>query len=198
MRESLNKTVYEKRNILPSFPQRRNPDVDHVQTVEQIIPEFPFTNGMVQVHVGRSNDAHIHFKLFRSTDAVEFPFLQHAQQIHLQLVEMSPISSRKSVPRSPARTCLSAAMCPGERSLLMAKELGFKKRSGSAAHETPINGFVCAVTGEVDGPRNQFLARATLTLDQHSAPQSRNVVYEIENLSIFGLLLRMSWKLYSL
>ena len=71
---------------------------DDVQAEEQVLAEAPRRDLGLEVAVGRGDDAHVDLDRLGRADAADLALLQHAQQLHLHLGAISPISSRKSVP----------------------------------------------------------------------------------------------------
>ena len=50
--EPLREVADEQRNVLPAFPQRRNPDWKDVQPVVQVRTEFPLGDHLFEIAVG--------------------------------------------------------------------------------------------------------------------------------------------------
>jgi hypothetical protein len=122
----------------------------------------------MQIAVGGRHHAHVHAHRLVAAHALEVLLLQEAQQLHLHghgdlahLVE----EQRPSVGRlEAAATLLQRAR---ERAALVAEELrlqhGLRQRRAVELDE----GLVGARRVLVDGRRDQLLARAGLTMDEH-------------------------------
>ena len=106
------------------FPERRHLDREHVQPIEQILTKRPARHGGFQLTVRGGNDANVHLDGPRRAEALEFPFLQNAQQGKLRVGRKIPDlveEDRATVGE------LEAAYASGqrgrERSLLVAEQL---------------------------------------------------------------------------
>ncbi len=51
--------VDKDRNLLPSLPQGRNINIDHIQPIVQILPETAIPYGFFEVSVGGNQNPHI-------------------------------------------------------------------------------------------------------------------------------------------
>ncbi len=69
-----------------------------------------------------------------------------------------------------------------ERAPLVPEELGLEEGFGERRAGHGDEGLVGPVARRVDRPRDHLLAGAALPLDEHRAPQLRDVPYEIEDL----------------
>ena len=86
LRESLEEKSRQDRHILGALPQGRAVDRKHAQAVVQVCPELAGLGLGKQVLVGGGDHAHVHFPRLVFAHALERPFLQHAQQLALQVV----------------------------------------------------------------------------------------------------------------
>ena len=74
----------EQRNVLAPVPERRQRHRNHVQAIEEILPERAFLHHLLQIAVGGGDHADIELHRARFTDALDFLFLQRAQQLRLK------------------------------------------------------------------------------------------------------------------
>lgn len=65
--------------------QRRDRDFQHVEAVEQILPEALGGDELVEVDVGRRDDAHVHGGHPVVADAPDLVLLEHAQELALHV-----------------------------------------------------------------------------------------------------------------
>ena len=131
----LHKVFHQGRNIFTARPQRRQRDWKHIQTVVEVATKFVPFRHFNQISVGGSYEADVHLMSPTAAQALEFLFLQDTQQFGLQrqrnvshlIQEEGPL-----VGHFEATDLLSDGA--GKSSLLMAKNLAFKKieRNGSA------------------------------------------------------------------
>lgn len=79
--------------------QGRDRDFQYVEAVEQILPEALGGDELVEVDVGRRDDAHVHGAVTSAVaDAPDLVLLEHAQELALHVQRIRIISSRNSVP----------------------------------------------------------------------------------------------------
>ena len=74
----------EKRDVLAVIAQRRQRDRQNVEAVKQVAAETPFCDFLVQLPVGRGNDADVDPDVRRPADAFKAFLLEEAQQLGLQ------------------------------------------------------------------------------------------------------------------
>ena len=60
-RKLFEKGVDEQGNIFFAFAKGGEGDLDHIQTIKQIIAKLPFSNHLFQILIGRRHKSHIHF-----------------------------------------------------------------------------------------------------------------------------------------
>ena len=77
------KIVRQRHDVFAPIPQRRQCNLDRVQSKKQILTETSGRHFLVQIRVRRGNDADVRVQSFRRTDALEFSRLDHAQQFRL-------------------------------------------------------------------------------------------------------------------
>src|SRR6185369_3085752 len=67
-REPLQDARRDPGDVVAAFAQRRHPELDHVQAVEQVLAEAPAGDQRSEVLVGRADDAHVDGVLLRLAD----------------------------------------------------------------------------------------------------------------------------------
>lgn len=67
------------------LPQGRHLDVDHVEPVIEVLPEFALLDLLPEVPVGGCNDAHVHMKRLGAADPGDLSLLDDPQQLDLQV-----------------------------------------------------------------------------------------------------------------
>ncbi len=93
----------QRRNLLAPLAQRRQPQADDVEAVEEVLAEAALGDERLEVGVGRGDDAHVDLDRMRLAERVDLVVLEEAQQLGLQVEADLAISSRKSVPPAAAR-----------------------------------------------------------------------------------------------
>ena len=71
------------RSSLP-LAERRQPEREHVQPVEEIFAQLALLHGLDRIDVGGGDDAHVHRLLVPAAETAEPALLQHAQQLDLR------------------------------------------------------------------------------------------------------------------
>ena len=82
-REFFEEKIRQRGNIFFVFAQRRNVDGDHIQAIVQILAERAFFERGAQIAIRGGDQTHVDFERFGAAEALEFAFLQDAQQLHL-------------------------------------------------------------------------------------------------------------------
>ena len=75
-REFLQKMVRQEWDVLFPFPQGRKGDGYHIESVKEILPEFPAFDEGLQGLIGRRDDSNIHLDTFCPTHPFDFVLLQ--------------------------------------------------------------------------------------------------------------------------
>src|SRR4030095_15875380 len=148
---------------------RRNPDWKDVQPVVQVRTELPLGDHLLEIAIGGGDQPKVDANGSRASHSLVFTVLKRAQQLRLQLewhvadlVEEQRALMRQLEPADLLR------QCPGERSKLVAGPLALEQPRGRVGavhrHERPAP----AVTGGVNRPCDELLARAGLAEQQYA------------------------------
>ena len=88
-------------DILDPLTQRGQADWKHMQPIEQVLSELAVRNEPGQILIRRSDDADVYFNVLLSAYTLELSVLAETRSNLICIaVEISPISSKKSVPPS--------------------------------------------------------------------------------------------------
>src|SRR5262245_23132445 len=155
-------------NIVGPLAQRWQMKGDDVETIIEIAAEIARLDLVVEVAVGRRDDARVDGHRFRRSHRNHFTVLQRAQQLHLRcrrgLADF--VEEERSLRRRAEETGL-VTNGAGERSLYVSKELALEQafRQGAAVErqEWPVQS--CRQLVDVSG--DDFLTSARLTLNEH-------------------------------
>src|SRR5262245_32800196 len=126
----------QKLNVVFAFAERRDPDIDDVEPVEQVLPESLFLHFFLQVLVGRGENPNIGVDGPGSTEALELLILKNAQQLHLNSGrDLADFIQEKCSPMSQFEPTFLTSVRAGERTFFMPEKFRFEKRlrEGSAA-----------------------------------------------------------------
>ncbi len=83
--EHVHKISHQQSQVFGALAQRRNRNWKHVQAIIQILPELVLRHHLSQVVMGCRDQPHVGANRLPAAQALEFMFLQHAQQLRLQL-----------------------------------------------------------------------------------------------------------------
>ena len=143
------------------------------QPVVEILAELAIADHLPQVTPGRGHHTNIHGNLSGFADPANHALLEDAEDLGLGLERQVThfVEQQRSAVCSPehARSRLAG---PGERSPRVAEQLGLGQLLGQRG---AVEGDVLPVpaAGVVDQSREQLLARAALTPDQHRRGSGR-------------------------
>src|SRR4029077_4022683 len=169
-------------NIGFPFAQRRQINRKSIQPVIQILTEFAVLNHLLQVLVGRSNDANINSRGPRAPDGLKLTLLKHAEQLGLKLqwhvsnfIEEQSATIRQ---REAADMGIDSAR---KGSAFVSEELAFEEagRHRRAVHLHQIS--VSAGAELVNRSRDDFLAGAGLSGDQNGCIRACDGLHLAEN-----------------
>ena len=77
------KPLCEMDDIVRSLTERRNLDLDHVQSVIQVLPEPVIPDGLLHIHVRGGDQSDIGLAGYVIAQALVFPFLDEPQELGL-------------------------------------------------------------------------------------------------------------------
>ena len=165
----LGQVVHEQRKILFPFPEGRHFDLDDVQAVVEVLPEFPHFHVLFQVMIGGGDDPGADLDHVRAAQPRKLAALENFEQLGLEherhvadLVEVNdPVGSDLELAGFEF-----VGSCEG--ALLVSEEFAFKEseRKGCAVdlHEP----FVAAGGGGVKKASHNFLARSGFAEEQNA------------------------------
>src|ERR1051325_7274744 len=172
----------QQRDVVAAFGKARQFDGDDVEPVIQVLAELAVLDELFQVIVGRGDNADIHKDRGVVTDAADFLLLKHAQQTALQHGRHgADFIEENRATLGFLEEALLVLDRAGEGALLVAEEFGFEQRFGQRGaidrHELAELGLAV----EVQRARNEFLARAAFSEDEHGAVGVRDAFDHLEN-----------------
>ena len=137
----------------------------------------PAATSAFEIAVRRGDDAHVDLDRSRPRRrAGSRPPGARAGASPASSGEISPISSRKSVPPlASSKRPRFAPLAPVNAPRSWPKSSLSRSDSGSAAQLTATNGFVARGALRVDGARDELLARAALADDEHRRRRRRDL-----------------------
>ncbi|MNE37267.1 hypothetical protein D3C80_1311120 [compost metagenome] len=158
----------QHQDVIAALAQRWNTQRRDVQAVIQVGTEAPLVGGLAQVFLGRGNDADIQRDQLVAAQALDHPFLQHAQQFYLYIqAHALDFVEEQRAAVGKFELADTAFLRAGERTGLVAEQFAFDHRLGQRAgvdrHERPF-----AAAGQVvQRAGHHLFASARLTQNQH-------------------------------
>ena len=77
--------IDQRRDLLPPLAQRRHPQADDVEAVEEVLAEAPFGDERLEVGVGGGDDADVDLDRLRLAEPVDLVRLEEAEELGLQV-----------------------------------------------------------------------------------------------------------------
>ena len=158
-------------------------DPDDVEAVEEVDSERSLLHHLLQVLVGRGDDPDVDLHRLVAAHAVELPVGEHAEEPRLHVGRhVADFIKEKRAAVSLLEPSGVRGARSGERSLLVSEELRLDELLGYRRHvegdERPVGSGGVAV----EGVRDQLLAGAGLSGDEHRDRGSREASYRAEHL----------------
>jgi hypothetical protein len=155
---------------------------DDVQAVVQVAAEDPAADLLLEVPVGRRDDAHVDGDRLRRAHGTTSRSWRTRSSFTCVAGVISPTSSRKKVPPAAAtkRPCLSRT-APVKEPLMCPKSSDSRRFSGSAPQLMETNGPP-PIRERVDVAGDHLLARSRLAGDQDRRVGGRDGLGELEHL----------------
>ena len=125
----------QQRDVFAPIVERRQLDVDDVQSVVKIFAEATFAHELLQIAVRRRDDAHVDLHCFGAADRAHLVLLQHAQQFDLQPHRhVADFVQHQGAALGRLEQAAVAASCAGESAFLVAEQFGLEQvlRHGAA------------------------------------------------------------------
>src|SRR5205085_8868500 len=123
---------------------------------------------LLEVLVRRRDDADVHFHGARRAEALDFAFLEHAQDLGLRLrAHVADLVEEDRAAVALLELADLLLRCAGERSLLVAEELRLDQLLGNRRAVHLHEALAAAQAVAMNGPRDQLFADAAFTGDQY-------------------------------
>src|SRR3981081_1752513 len=119
----------QQRNVISSFPQRRNLNRENVKPVKQIATKCIPGDGSFQVAIGSSDDPHVSLDRLIAAHAFKLPLLQNPQQRNLSFRgQLTDFIQEEGAFFGKLETAQPPLQCPRKGSSLMAEQFGRDQR----------------------------------------------------------------------
>ena len=158
----------EQRDVLAPLAQRRQLDADDREPLEQVAAEAALPDRLLEVDVGRGNQAGVRAQCLGPADAVELLVLEHAQELGLDrrrqitdlVEEHGPLVGQFELPRL-------VAVSPREAALYVSEQLRFEQRLGQPGAVQRDERVSPPPAVGVDRLGDEFFADTALARDEH-------------------------------
>ena len=125
---SLREVSNKERNILFTFPQRRNHDRKDVKPVVEIVAKLVVGNLLREICIGGGHHPHIHVYRFSASQAFKFLFLEDAQELGLEFErDITDLIKKEGAAVSQLEAADPLRDCAGERALLVTEKFTLEK-----------------------------------------------------------------------
>src|SRR6266542_4800491 len=129
LRITIDKIIYQQRNVLFPFAQRRQFDWKNVEPVVKITAKGAVRDSRLQITIRRRDDADVSAQNFRAADAFKLAFLQNAQQCDLRLHwQISYFVEKNRAALGQFESTEPPLNCPSKCSFFVAKQLRHDQR----------------------------------------------------------------------
>ena len=167
-REVIDEVVGEKANVVAPFPQRGRADLQHRESVEEVLSEGAVLDHLLEVPMGRRDDAHVGSNLGGAAHPAEGLVFHEAEQFRLQrrghLADL--VQEDGAAPGRFEQALLLGARV-GERAALVAEELRLQERLGERRAGDVHEGAIAPWAGSVDRSSGEVLSGSALADHQH-------------------------------
>ena len=180
----MHEVVGEDRDLLGALPERRHHDLDHVQTVVEVLAEAAAGHRLLEVLVGGREDAHVDLHGGPPPHPGELAVLEDVEELALQgRVKIADLVEEDG----PAIRRLELAdlelMRTGEGAALVPEELALQQLARDRRAVDLDERAALAHRLLVDRARDHVLARAGLAHDEHRDVDAGGLLDDLAHLT---------------
>ena len=136
--------IDERRNLLAALAQRRQPQADDVEAVEEVLAEAPVGDERLEIGVGGGDDADVDLDRLRLAEAVDLVGLEEAEELGLQLgADLGDLVEEEGAAGGGADDALEGVVGAGERPLAVAEQLALEhlaRHGGAVERDERLGG----------------------------------------------------------
>src|SRR6266540_6277949 len=157
----------EQRQVVEPLPERGKAELDALQPVEEVLAELTLGDQLLEVLVGRGDDADVDVDGFDAADALDPALLERAQDLHLHAERH--VADLVEEERASLGQLEAAGPRPDgarEGAALVPEQLGFEQTLGNRGGVDGDQRAVLSRAPPVAGPRQDLVAGSALPLDQ--------------------------------
>src|SRR5208282_333882 len=184
--EALQKQVCKARDIFFVIAQRRDVDGNHVEPVVKVFAKGAVFERGAQVAVGGGDQADVDLDGARSTQALEFALLQHAEKFDLDGGRhVSDFVEKERAFVGEFEFAGLAGGGSGERSFFVAEKFALQQILGDGGAVDFYKWTGSAARFFVDGAGDEIFANSALSAQENRGIGGRNALHGSENLLHF-------------
>src|SRR5208282_607601 len=165
-REAPDEVFAKQRNIALPVPQRRKRNSNDLEPVVEVFPEFALRKSGFKIAIGRSDYSNVNRNGFAGAEPLDASFLEQAQDFRLNCeghVSNFVKENRSAVSLLDAP--YPAVHCARKGAFFVAEQLTLQERLGDRNAVNDQEGLVRSGSVLVEGPGDEFLARARFAPD---------------------------------
>jgi hypothetical protein len=173
---------HEWSNVLASIPQGWQRYRKYVQAIVEVASKFTALHHAFEVLVSCGHEAHVDAMGAPASEALEFLFLQNTEELRLQCQGDIPYFIKKQssfVGQLETANLLCDRSC--KSASLVAEEFALEQVEGNRGTVELDQGLAAAGTRVVDRVSDEFLAGASLSLNENRRVRRRHALGLIEN-----------------
>ena len=157
----VHKTVYQQCNIFVPLTQGRQLQVDHIQTVIQILPESSFFNQLFQMVAGCSDHSYVDMSILVTADRRDRVIFQNPQQLGLRFqFKITDLIDKQSTMMGCFKTSPTGFRRAGKRTFRMTEQFALDQVFRNGGHIHGHKRFCCPRAVTMNGLGNQFFSCA--------------------------------------
>ena len=163
--------MHQHGRVTAALAQGRNVQGNDIQPKVQVFAEGTVFVGRFQIAVGGRNHAHIDLHPLITAHRTNLFFLQHPQQLGLQLHgQFADFVEEDGAPVGGLEQSLLRFQRSGKSSLFVTKKLALDQRGHQRSAVDGDKRTIAKGPAEMHCPGHQFLARAAFPVDEHGRP----------------------------
>ena len=166
----------EERDVLGPFAQRRYPNREHVQSIEEIGAKGALLNHLLEILVGRGDHSHVNRgRAATATQSLNLMLLERSEQfgLHFQRQVADLVQEqRATVCGLKSSDSLRDRAC--ECSTFVTEQFAFEQARRNRGAIDRNESLLPPRAGVMNRPRNHFFAGPRLAEQQHRAVHGRN------------------------
>src|SRR5262245_22003096 len=160
--------AHEQLDVLPSFAERRQVELHHLQAVKEVLAEGAPTDARSQIDVGRGDQAKVGPHETRAAEPPELALLEHAQQLGLRVERQVPdLVEKEGGAVGLLEDAGALGVCARERAALVTEELALDRTGRDRVAVTRDQLVPRTSAQSVQDSRDELLPGARLAGDQH-------------------------------